>query len=402
MRPEADVRSEVWVLTTPAGQALLAEVAAVVAPRPADVGRWRRQAGPVQVAAALRLADARRRGAAKFERADRMWLDPVGLEQATAEAVSRHKARRFAGRAEVVFDLCCGIGGDAIALALAAGARVIAVDRDQAMCRRTRWNASVHEVGASLAVVRADVRSFVIPSGAWVHVDPDRRAGQPAGRRARRLEGYEPGPDVLFALAGQAPGGAIKLGPASDFDDHFSGPGFEVELISLSGECKEATVWFGEAVSCRRRATCLPNGATWTDRDAPAAIAPVGPVEAWVYDPDPSLARAGLLDAFAAAHGLGRYTGGVDFLTSRELVASPFLAAFEVIEVLPLDLKRVKAAVGSHGLGRLEVKTRGLDLPAEALRARLQHGQGGPGSLLLSGGLGPSRAVLARRAPVRS
>ena len=51
--------------------------------------------------------------------------------------------------------------------------------------------------------------------------------------------------------------GAIKVGPASDFGKHFAGPEFEVELISLRGECKEATVWFGELVSCRRRATRL-------------------------------------------------------------------------------------------------------------------------------------------------
>ena len=44
-------------------------------------------------------------------------------------------------------------------------------------------------------------------------------------------------------------------------------PGFEIELISLRGECKEATVWFGELASCRRRATRLPEGVTWTDRD---------------------------------------------------------------------------------------------------------------------------------------
>ncbi len=50
----------------------------------------------------------------------------------------------------------------------------------------------------------------------------------------------------------------IKLSPASDFAAHFRGPEHEVELISVSGECKEATVWFGAAVTCRRRATRLP------------------------------------------------------------------------------------------------------------------------------------------------
>ena len=58
-----------------------------------------------------------------------MWFERTGLEQATAEPVARHKARRFAGRTATVIDLCCGIGGDT--LALADWAEVVAVDLDE-------------------------------------------------------------------------------------------------------------------------------------------------------------------------------------------------------------------------------------------------------------------------------
>src|SRR5262245_44248813 len=75
-----------------------------------------------------------------------------------------------------------------------------------------------------------------------------------------------------------------QLGPASDFGRHFGGEGFEVEVVSLAGECKEATVWFGAAATCRRRASRLPGGATWTDRDGDAgARAPVVPAGGWVF-----------------------------------------------------------------------------------------------------------------------
>jgi hypothetical protein len=193
------------------------------------------------------------------------------------------------------------------------------------------------------------------------------------------------------------PGGAIKLGPASDFDAHFAGPDFEVELVSLRGECKEATVWFGSAATCRRRATRLPEGDTWTDRDAPAAVAPTGPVLAWVFDPDPALSRAGLLDAFAVAHGLTRLAEGVDYFTGPTRVASPLLVAFEVIDVLPLDLKRLTHEAAARGLGPLEIKTRGVDLRPEGVRRRLRAPGGTAATLLLAGGRGPATAVLARR-----
>jgi hypothetical protein len=265
------------------------------------------------------------------------------------------------------------------------------------MCRRTRWNAGVYGVADRVLAVRSTAEAVGLPPGAWVHVDPDRRAG--GAGRARALADYAPGLPFLRALAREAPGGAIKLGPASDFDAHFGGDGFEIELVSLGGECKEATAWFGAAVTCRRRASCLPAGATWTDRDAdPDARAPLLAPGAWVFDPDPSLVRAGLVDGFAAAHGLGRFEPGVDYLTGPDRVDSPFLAAFAVLDVLPYDPKRLGRALAAHGVGRLEVKTRGATPRPEAVRARLRPKGDEAATLLLARGAGAIRAVLARRA----
>ncbi len=188
----------------------------------------------------------------------------------------------------------------------------------------------------------------------------------------------------MLRIVSTSRGGAIKLGPASDFEAHFGGSGFEVEVVSLGGECKEATVWFGDLADSgiSRRATCLPAEATWTDRDGPIgethATAPLGP---WAFDPDPALVRSGLLDGFAAAHGLARIVAGVDLLTGPGLVESPFLAAFEVVEVFPLDLKVLRREVASRGLGPLEIKTRGLDATPESYRAKLRPEGSEPGDL---------------------
>ncbi|MBV8230230.1 MAG: hypothetical protein JO329_09640, partial [Planctomycetaceae bacterium] len=50
MRPPRDVDTEAWVLTTEEGRGLLAEVAQVAAPGPADLARWRRRAPAEAVA----------------------------------------------------------------------------------------------------------------------------------------------------------------------------------------------------------------------------------------------------------------------------------------------------------------------------------------------------------------
>jgi hypothetical protein len=392
-----DAEIESLVLTTEAGRALLGEVSAVARAGPSDLARWRRSASSEWVGAALRLVEGRRKGAMKFERADQMWFDPVGLEQATAEAVARYKARRF-DDGDLVVDLCSGIGGDT--LALARSNHVIAVDLDVGMGRRTLWNAGVYGVADRVMAARARAELFPIPGGSRVHVDPDRRAG--GRKRARSLSDYAPGLDCLLGLASSTRGGALKLGPSSDFEAHFGGPGFEIEVVSLGGECKEATAWFGDlaGLGIRRRATCLPSGATWTDWDGPAsATHRTGPLEAWAFDPDPSLIRSGLLDGFASGHGLKRIAAGVDLLTGPQLVDSPFLAAFEVVEAFPLDLKVLRREVAMRALGPLEIKTRGLDTTPEAYRARLRPEGPNPATLLLiAGRSGPSRAILARRA----
>ncbi|GAC1467138.1 MAG: class I SAM-dependent methyltransferase [Isosphaeraceae bacterium] len=394
MNGPSQADEEAWVLTSEPGAALLGEVASVAIPGPSDLARWRNVASSEQVSAAIRLAAGRRRGAAKFSRADSMWFEPTGLEQSTSESVAAHKARRFAGQGRVVVDLCCGIGGDT--LALAAGANVLAVDASDGMVRRTRWNAEVYQVAQRVLTVRALAESFGIPSGAWVHIDPDRRAG--GEPRARDLAGYVPDLDFLQSLIHTVPAGAIKLGPASDFDSYFDEESLEVELISLKGECKEATLWFGQLARCRRRATRLPEGATWSDVDGSTlAAASLGPVKTWVYDPDPALTRSGLLGGFALAHGLSRYAAGIDFLTGPDLIVSPFLAAFEVLAVLPFDLRTLKREVARRKLGPLEVKTRRMDRRPEEIRARLSPPGPHPGTLLLSGGEGRALAVLARR-----
>ncbi len=397
MRPtsEADLTAERWVLETTEGEQLLADVARAPEPGPSQLAAWRRRTTAERVAAAVRLAGCRRRGAEKFERAGSLWLTPVGLEQATPEMVARHKARRFEGAG--VVDLCAGLGGDAAALAATAG-RVIAVDLDPAMPPRIAWNARAYGVGDRVLPVRARAERFATPAGFRVHVDPDRRAGP--SPRARRVEDYSPGLGCLLDLAVTARGGAFKLSPASDFASALPADRFEFELVSLRGECKEVTAWFGDRTTCRRRATALPSGATWTDGDGPsegrATIA--GPL-AFVFDPDPALVRAGLLDGFALAHGLARLAPGVDLLSSDTLVDSPWLAGFAVEEQQPVDRKRLRRLVAERGLGPLEIKVRGLDLTPEALRRELKPPGPRPATLICYGGPGivAATALLARR-----
>ncbi len=126
-------------------------------------------------------------------------------------------------------------------------------------------------------------------------------------------------------------------------------------------------------------------------------MVPVTSVSSYLYDPDPSLLRSGLLDSFASAHGLSRIAADVEYLTAARLIATPFLSAFEVRSVHPLDLKQVRRLVHEQNVGPLEIKLRGLDLSPEALRKQLRPRGSQPATLILAGGAGTAQAILAGR-----
>jgi hypothetical protein len=341
------------------------------------------------VRAAVTLCELRLRAAMKFSRSDRMWFDRQGLEQSTSEIVSRHKAERFSGE---VWDLCCGIGGDAAALA--SRCQVTAVDLNPAACLRTEWNAEVYGVHDRVQTICQDVTELGKLEG-LVHIDPDRRPGSMG--RVSRIEDYVPGLEFLHALMANCRGGAIKVSPASNFGGKF--PGAEIELISLNGECKEATIWFGElAGESISRATVLPAHESLSGHPMDAAV-PVVPLGRYLYDPDPAVVRAGLVDILAERLGLWRLDAAEEYLTSDQPVISPFVQTFETLSDLPNNERDLKAWLRTTGFGQIEIKCRHIPVQADRLRRKLPLEGTEPGVVFFARLNGKARIVGARRLP---
>ncbi len=339
------------------------------------------------VRAAVSLYQLRKRGLAKFTRASQMWFDRQGLEQSTTETVSRYKATRFSG---AVWDLCSGIGSDT--LSLASHCDVTAVDINPAAGLRTLWNAEVYNVADRVKTISADVRELKELEG-LVHIDPDRRPG--SGGRVSRIEDYVPGLEFLQELMTRCRGGAIKVSPASNFGGKF--PDAEIELISLNGECKEATVWFGElARDTLFRATVLPEGESLAGHPLEVAV-PVAPLGRFLYDPDPAVVRAGLVDVMADRLGLYRLDSAEEYLTSDQPVHSPFVQTFEVLGNLPNNERDLKGWLRTSGFGPLEIKCRHIPVQADVLRRRLPLSGSDPGVVVFARLDGKARIIVARR-----
>jgi len=100
--------------------------------------------------------------------------------------------------------------------------------------------------------------------------------------------------------------------------------------------------------------------------------APVGPVGRWLHEPDGSVIRAGLVAEVAGPLGAVLLDPTIAYLTTTEPVATPFATSYEVTDVLPFGLKRLRALLRSRGVGSLTVKKRGTAVQPEALRRQLR------------------------------
>ncbi|MDP1796619.1 MAG: class I SAM-dependent methyltransferase [Planctomycetaceae bacterium] len=353
--------------------------------------KWLRERYPDDlVRAGLRLFEARQRAAAKFSKATEIWADRVSIEQSTAELVAQHKAKRFNA---TTWDLCCGMGGDAVAIA--AQTDVTAVDSSPAMCLRTLWNGELYGVAERLQVRCADVHTLPGDVCGLVHIDPDRRPF--SSGRMSRVEDYVPSLDFLLVLMSRVDGGAIKVGPASNFGGKF-GP-VETELISLHGECKEATLWFGSLMGTTPfRATVLPSGETIAGHPLDAVAEQSG-LGAYVFDPDPAVVRAGLVDLLAERLNLRRLDPAEEYLTGDHPLTSPFVQTFSVLEELPNNDREIRHAVRRREWGAVEIKCRHVPIAAESVRKKLPLEGKTPGVIFYLRIAGKTRCVLAQRVP---
>ncbi|WP_069171126.1 THUMP-like domain-containing protein [Streptomyces griseus] len=357
-------------LRTPQGAALLDELRDHDPARElATATRLRRTHPTALVSAALGQARLRQRAVAKFGAADayRMFFTPDGVEQATRTSVASHRAGRFAGLGvRSVADLCCGIGGDAVALAR-AGIAVLAVDRDPLTAETARANAEVLGLADLIEVRCADVTDIDTSPYDAVFVDPARRGGR---GRIFDPEAYSPPLSWATAAALKAPRAALKIAPGVPHEA--IGPLAEAEWISDGGEVKEAVLWFGDGFAPGAfRATLLPSRATLTAA-APLPPPPVGPVGRYLYEPDGAVIRAHLVAAVVEQCGGRLIDETIAYVTSDTRHDSDYATAYEITDQLPFHMKRLKALLRERGVGVLTVKKRGSAVEPEELRRKMK------------------------------
>src|SRR5262249_61275544 len=101
---------------------------------------------------------------------------------------------------------------------------------------------------------------------------------------------------------------------------------------------------------CPGRACLLPTGASCTGTGS--SHAPVGPVRRYLYEPDGAVIRAHLVAEFASTVDGTLADPDIAYVYASSAPPSPFARCYEVQEVLPFSVKRLRAVLRERGIGR--------------------------------------------------
>ncbi len=331
---------------------------------------------PAQVHALLETARLRHKAAAKFSRPERFFFTAAGLEMCSAEGVATYRAQRYrrAG-CQTIIDLGCGLGGDALALAQVGA--VVGVEIDPLALALAEANLVAAGLGECFTPLVGDLEQMAPRPADALFFDPARRDA--TGRRLHSVYAYRPPLSALERWRALTPAAGAKLSPGVDLAE--LPPQVEVEFISVQGELREAVVWWGALHSgVSRRATLLDDpiqpqaGHSLTDA-APAPAPPLAVPCAYLLEPDSAILRAGLVAQLAAQLGAAQLDPTIAYLTADAFPATPWGRIYALEAWFPFQLKRLRAYLRAHGVGRVVIKKRGSPLEVDSLTRQLRlHG----------------------------
>ncbi len=370
-------------LQTDEGERLLAEIRRA-GPAPSEslalITRLRRDWEADLVAAAMTTHALRVNARGRFRDADRLWFTGDGLEQATADIVAEHRVARFAG-CQRVADLCCGIGGDLMALARRRDlGSLLAVDRDPLHIAMAEANARIVRPDVALATRVCEAESVDLTGVEGVFLDPARRQDGPVRRAQGRLwvgtDATSPPLSWALELVGQVEKVGITAAPGLDHDR--VPVNWELECIAVGADLKENMLWSPALATTSRRATVLTGGSVASMTSAPGDPVSLANPEPGmtIIDPNPAVTRAGLVQDLARQLGASMLDEQIAFLLADQPVTTPFGRSLRVVDSMPWHERKVTRRLRELDAGAIDVRRRGLAGDVDAIARRLR----GPGS----------------------
>ena len=237
----------------------------------------------------------------------------------------------------------------------------------------------------------AELGAFAPGAGVWL--DPGRRTpgrttAAGATRRVTDPESFAPPWSFVTSLAPKVAALGVKLPPGiahrhlPDGSTRDAGS-VEAQWVSVGGEAVECTVWWGSparegvvrsalvlgGAGKRRRAAWRLGERCGCGRAGDRAAIWAG---SWLHEADPAVVAAGLVRRLAAELAAQRVAKGPTYLVSPGPASSAFARSYAVEDVLPFQLKSLRAYLRQRGVGRLTIKKRGVAVEPDQLRRQLR------------------------------
>lgn len=309
-----------------------------------------------------------------------------GLQLSTPEIVAAYIAKRL--KTDIIADLGCGIGGQVIFFARECK-KVYAVERNSEKLEYAKKNCELYGV-KNVEFIPGDALELStiekVSDANIIFSDPAR----PLSEKERTLSNLEPPiteilklysditPELAFHAPPQMPPSRIALD-------------CECEYLSLNGQLNRLTLYFGALKQCERSAVVLPGEVKLRSSDA--AGIKTGELEQYIYEPEPSVVKAELLNELA--HEVSEKGDEIFFykgdakrtlLTSSKLIGSPFFKdSYRVVGKTEMDVSVIKELLKSKNAGKVVLR---FDIEPERywdVRKKLEAGLSGKRTLHVFG-----------------
>lgn len=319
-----------------------------------------------QTSAILTTVRLRQQAVDKFpHHTDNLLFTDDSLQQASDVSVRQYRAGLVAGRS--VADICCSIGSDAMAFA-EHRCDVVGFDIDPVRIAIARHNADV--MGLSVTFEMRDVTQMTYAHYDVMFYDPARRKSD--GNRIYDVEQYIPPLSLVHQFHAEQI--AIKLSPAVDLNQlhHYGG---QVEFISVEGSLKEAVLWMNREDTHPMATLIHDNHAHHLhyDHDAQVDVRPPG---AWLFEPDASVLRAGLVQHLAEQLGATMLDETIAYVSMDARVDTVWGRYWRIEDWMPFNLKKLRRYLVERDVGQVTVKKRGFPMSPEEVIRKLKLKKG--------------------------
>ena len=309
-----------------------------------------------------------------------------GLQLSTPEIVAAYIAKRL--KTDIIADLGCGIGGQVIFFARECN-KVYAVEINPEKLEYAKKNCEIYGVKNVEFILGDALEKSTIEKVSDANIifsDPAR----PLSEKERTLSNLEPPiTEILKLYSGITPELAFHAPP--QMPPTRIALDCECEYLSLNGQLNRLTLYFGALKQCERSAVVLPGEARLLSSDAVAIRS--GDLKDFVYEPEPSVVKAELLNELA--HALAEKGDDIFFykgdakrtlLTSSKHIVSPFFKdSYRVIGRTENDVSIIKELLKSKNAGRVVLR---FDIEPERywdVRKELEAGLSGSRTLHVFG-----------------